>query len=188
MLPERHRIMADQAAGLLSPWLRRERIKAAEPYIKGKVLDFGCGVGTLSEVCLPEFYLGIDIDEESLKIARQNHVDYRFEKQCPEGEQFDTIALIAVIEHIKNPELFLNQMKLLLKPKGRIVLTTPHPLVEKVHFCGAQFGLFSKHASEEHEQFFNYGRMRKYASLTGLKIYSYRRFLLGVNQLFVLGI
>ena len=40
--------MADQGAeGWLSPWLRMQRIKAAQPYLSRRVLDFGCGSGAL---------------------------------------------------------------------------------------------------------------------------------------------
>ena len=41
--------MADQGAeGLFSPFLRSRRLKAACPYIKGRVLDVGCGTGALA--------------------------------------------------------------------------------------------------------------------------------------------
>ena len=41
--------MADQGTeGILSPYLRRKRIQAATPYLKGGVLDVGCGGGVLA--------------------------------------------------------------------------------------------------------------------------------------------
>ena len=143
--------MANQANGILSPWLRRQRINAALPYLKGRVLDYGCGIGVLSNFISLENYLGVDIDEGSLEIARLNNPTKRFEKECPKGEIFDTIALIAVIEHIDEPATFLSSLKPLLAPKGNIVLTTPYAPITWMHFFGVRIGLFSKEASDEHK-------------------------------------
>ena len=73
--------MADQAKGLLSPWLRKKRIEMVYPFLKGKVLDVGCGIGFLSQFIDPEHYLGIDIDEESLGIAHLKNPSKRFQKE-----------------------------------------------------------------------------------------------------------
>lgn len=43
------------------------------------------------------------------------------------GETFDVIVAGAVIEHLENPGLFLDNMRKHLKPDGAIVLTTPNP-------------------------------------------------------------
>lgn len=48
------------------------------------VIDLGCGHGRLSEAFAPEKYLGLDIDEKVLEIAKQQFSNYRFE---PVGEQ-----------------------------------------------------------------------------------------------------
>jgi 2-polyprenyl-3-methyl-5-hydroxy-6-metoxy-1,4-benzoquinol methylase len=180
------RRMADQANGLLSSWLRKQRIKIATPYIEGKVLDYGCGVGILSEECLPQNYFGVDIDRESLSIARQKYPAYLFATEIPEKVQFDTIILLAVIEHIKAPERFLAGMKDNLNKKGRIILTTPHPRTDKIYYIGSRLGVFSSQADEEHEKLIDYEMMHIISSNAGFEISIYRRFLLGANQLFVL--
>lgn len=172
---------------MLSPWLRKQRIKTASPFIQGKVLDYGCGVGALLEICRPGYYLGIDIDEESLDIARKKYPALRFEKNFPMYDCFDTIVLLAVIEHIKNPEAFLRKIKHILMPNGRIVITTPHPLIGKLYSLGAKIDLFSMKASKEHEQLINHQNMHRIATQSGFVIHKYKRFLLGLNQLFILG-
>lgn len=178
--------MADQADGLLSPWLRKQRINIVCPYLRGMVLDFGCGIGMLAEKCQPNNYFGIDFDDESLAIARRKFKAYRFAGQYPEGEQYDTIVLLAVIEHIKDPVQLLKELKNRLKKDGRIVLTTPHTFVEKIHVFGAEIGLFSKHASEEHDSLIDYNRMQEIATGAGLVIFKYKRFLFGANQFFAM--
>jgi len=177
--------MGDQITGFFSPWLRERRIKRAYPYIRGAVLDYGCGVGTLAELCSGHSYLGVDIDEESITIANRAHPQFRFQQELPETEKFDTIIALAVIEHVADPAALLRKFKLMLKPDGHIVLTTPHPFFRKVHDCGSKIGLFSPD-SDEHKQFIDRRLMREMVAQAGLSIKIYRRFLLGANQLFVL--
>lgn len=178
--------MADQADGLLSSWLRRKRIEMVRPYLQGRILDVGCGVGALSELTSPDLYFGVDIDEESLQIARKKYPQNRFEKDYPENDQFDTIVLLAVIEHIKNKQHFLECLESKLTQNGRIVLTTPHPSVRRVHSLGSKIGLFSATANQEHDQLLDYDCVEKLVAQTGLIISQYKRFLFGANQLFVL--
>lgn len=179
--------MPDQVEGLLSPWLREQRIKIVRPYVRGKVLDYGCGVGKIAEICSPDTYLGVDIDDASLKIAGEKYPGFRFEKKSPQNEEFDTILLLAVIEHISDPGPFLKQLKMMLRPNGRIVLTTPHPSARWIHSLGALMGLFSGYANEEHEDLMDYYCIERCSSDVGLIILNYKRFLLGANQLFVMG-
>jgi 2-polyprenyl-3-methyl-5-hydroxy-6-metoxy-1,4-benzoquinol methylase len=178
--------MPDQADGLLSSWLRKKRFEVVLPYLHGKILDIGCGVGALSEFISTDLYFGVDIDDESLETARNKYPENRFEKKYPENLQFDTIVLVAVIEHIKTKHSFLEDLKSMLAPNGRIVLTTPHPSAEKVHSLGSKIGLFSSAANQEHDQLLNYDSIEKIVTQTGLIISKYKRFLFGANQLFVL--
>ncbi len=148
--------MADQASGLLSPWLREKRIRVARPYLKGRVLDYGCGVGALALMCQSDAYLGVDIDEEVLEVARRNQPQFKFVSEVSEAERFDTIVALAVIEHVSDPAGLLTKFRWMLKLAGRVVLTTPHPTVEWIHTLGTRIGLFSLEASKQHQQLINY--------------------------------
>ena len=178
--------MADQACGILSPWLRQQRIKAVLPYLRGKILDYGCGVGALAEVYQSNLYLGMDIDSASLAIARARHPGFNFSEAVLPTDKFDTIVLLAVIEHLPSPETTLRELRGALKAKGRIVLTTPHPLFHQIHCLGAIIGLFSIEADRQHQALLNYRRMKALADSVGLQIETFRYFLGGANQLFVL--
>ena len=68
----------------------------------------------------------------------------------------------------------------------RLVLTTPHPSVDMVHTLGARLGIFSRHASEEHQDLLDHAGLVQAAGRGGLSVELYRRFLLGANQLAVL--
>lgn len=156
--------MADQGAeGLFSPFLRRRRFAAARPFLEGNVLDFGCGAGGLAEYVPPDHYLGVEIDPLSLQRAQSQFSFHKFTADPPDfSQKFDTVVSGA-----------------------RLIITTPHPSVDWVHDIGATLGLFSKHANEEHEDLLDYSKLKATGIQAGLKLVSYRRFLLGANQLAV---
>ena len=179
--------MADQGSeGLLSPWLRKQRFKAAMPYLKGRILDFGCGSGALAALIDAEYYLGVEVDEISLQRARSLFPGHRFVNEVPDsGEKFDSIISLAVIEHVSDPSDFLATLAPHLDSSvsSCIVVTTPHPSVDWVHDIGASLGLFSKHANEEHEELLDRAKLEMAGKQAGLKMDLYRRFLFGANQI-----
>jgi 2-polyprenyl-3-methyl-5-hydroxy-6-metoxy-1,4-benzoquinol methylase len=172
--------------GALSAWLSGRRLEMGRPYLRGRVLDVGCHVGRLAEMCQPEAYLGVDINERALDLARATHPGFRFAASIPEQERFDTVAAFAFIEHVSNPGVWLVQLASLLKPGGRIVLTTPHPSLEWAHTVGANLHLFSHDAHQEHEELLDRKRLEGLAASAGLRVEAYKRFMFGANQLVVL--
>ena len=183
--------MADQGTeGLLSPFLRRQRLKVAKPYLKGRILDVGCGSGALAELVDPDNYLGVEIDEVSLQQAQLRFPAHRFVSSLPEStEKFDTIISLAVIEHVSDPSEFLRKLTVHLvdSDSACIAVTTPHPSVDWVHDVGAAIGLFSKHANEEHEDLLDHTKLEITGKQAGLELLTYKRFLLGANQIAVYG-
>src|SRR5260370_40262180 len=101
--------MAYQLAGLLSPFLRSRRIAAVEPFLgQGRLLDIGCGTGTLANHVNSTRYLGVDQDEESISIARNKFLTHRFLtlaefSQSPNENQFERIAGLAVSGQYEAP-------------------------------------------------------------------------------------
>jgi len=180
--------MADQISGLLSPFLRAQRIRVARPYLRGSVLDFGCGVGVLGSYVRKGDYTGVDIDRECVEIAARNNIGHRciLESELVDSEQFDTIVSLAVIEHVADPAGMLQRFKSMLKPGGHIVLTTPNPLLDAAHGLGARIGLFGEEAHQEHVSLLNSASIRDLARIVDLELSVYHRFLFGANQLVVL--
>jgi 2-polyprenyl-3-methyl-5-hydroxy-6-metoxy-1,4-benzoquinol methylase len=176
----------DIRGGVLSPWLQRRRLKIGPPYLRGRVLDYGCGDGQLASRCRPNAYLGVDIKLHALDQAREAHPGFRFATSVSSHERFDTVAAFAFIEHVPDPGAWLARFASLLEPDGRIVLTTPHPSMEWAHTLGARTHLFSQDAHEEHQELLDRERLQELATDAGLLVETYRRFLLGANQLVVL--
>ncbi|MGO8755761.1 MAG: class I SAM-dependent methyltransferase [Gallionellaceae bacterium] len=183
--------MADQGSeGLLSPWLREKRFEVARPYLHARVLDFGCGSGALAGLVSSDHYLGVDKDEASLQQARLRFPQHRFVSALPNAtDKFDTIVSLAVIEHVSDPAQFLRTLAAYLDdtPTSCLVITTPHPAVDWIHDAGAAIGLFSRHASEEHEDLLDRTKLEMAGNQADLKLMSYHRFLFGANQIAVYG-
>lgn len=184
--------MADQGSeGLLSPFLRKKRINAVKPFLRGKVLDYGCGSGHLTAYVAASNYVGVDQDAPSIELAQQQFPEHRFVSQLSQvnglAGQFDVVASLAVIEHVDDPGAFLGMLANFLKPSpgSSLVITTPHPSTDWVHDAGACIGLFSKHANEEHHELLDRSKLTNLAAAAGLVLVTYKRFLLGANQVVV---
>jgi 2-polyprenyl-3-methyl-5-hydroxy-6-metoxy-1,4-benzoquinol methylase len=73
-------------------------------------LDVGYGSGTLAELIDAAHYLGVEIDEVSLKEAQLRFPAHRFVSSLPEStEKFDTIISLPVIEHVIDHAEFLRK-------------------------------------------------------------------------------
>jgi len=173
--------------GLLSPFLQRQRVTAARPHLRGKVLDIGCGNGVLANYVATADYLGMDRNPAVLARARARFPTHHFTELLPAPTPvYDTVVSLAVIEHIADPAEAMLAWSKYLKPGGRMVLTTPHPAFEWIHEAGAAVGVFSADAAEEHEEMIDCRRMEALLQNKPMRIDRYERFLFGVNQLFVL--
>jgi len=97
------------------------------------ILDLGCGNGRLLQLLddVQGNYIGVDISNELIKKAQEQHPDKQFlvgdmlSPQLLENKQFDIIFLVSVFQHIPSNELrieALNNVKRLLKPKGKILM------------------------------------------------------------------
>lgn len=51
------------------------------------------------------------------------------------GRRFDTVICGELIEHLESPYDFLRDVRQLLSPSGRLILTTPNPLGFPVFLC-----------------------------------------------------
>jgi SAM-dependent methyltransferase len=176
----------DPRVGSLSLWIRRRRLDIGKPFLRGRVLDFGSHQGVLTEFCRPDAYLGVEHDDQFIAKARELHPEYTFVTEMPTAEKFDTVAAFAVIEHVADPGTLLAGWADVLAPGGCIVVTTPHPKFEWIHTAGAKFGLFSSHAHDDHEDLIDKKLMVQLGAPSGLVVDTYKRFLFGANQLFVL--
>ena len=93
--------------------------------LKGRLLDVGCGSKPYQELFAVDDYFGLDIDSEASR--NRKIADYFYDgKIFPFNEnEFDSVLCNQVLEHIFNPDEFLSEIKRVLKPGGRLLLTVP---------------------------------------------------------------
>lgn len=135
-------------------------------------------------------YTGTDVDRVSVERARELLPQHRFlmlKELSGMKQTFQTVTLLAVIEHVQDPAEFLVSLKHYMKPGGAFVLTTPNPSFLWAHELGSKIGAFSAEAAKEHKQRIGKREVEQMANRLGLRVQIYRRFLLGANQLIVLG-
>lgn len=92
----------------------------------GVWLDFGCGAGGLVRFAIEA---GIDAmgcdDGYAADIGRESGLPILKTCQLKDyAGRYDFITAIEVIEHVPNPKFLFNQLRTLLKPGGKLFLTT----------------------------------------------------------------
>lgn len=136
------------------------------PFPNAFILDVGCGSGVISNYLAMNFHtkvIGIDSNKDAISFAKKNFPSAQFicryvDDELTLHEQIDYIYCLELIEHIypEQAKILLNNFYRLLKPKGKIFLTTPNyrsiwPLIEKVM---DNLKLAPKLANDQHVTFY----------------------------------
>ena len=100
------------------------------------ILDLGCGNGYLVNFLVKDGYnaYGTDASENGIAIAKQENSDRFFLQDLTTGQlpkelqelSFDTIITTEVIEHLYDPEGFIDFCKQSLQKNGEIIVSTPY--------------------------------------------------------------
>ena len=76
-------------------------------------------------------YVGVDISHESIKAAKESGIsviqlDASRENLPFEPDSFDIVLCSEVIEHLYDPDFAVEQLKRVLRPTGKMIITTPN--------------------------------------------------------------
>lgn len=113
--------------------IKQQVIDLAEPQTGDKILDFGCGTGTLCQMLKIQNHdidiTGIDVDPEILEIARKKAPELAFTSfdgsTLPfKTNSFDKIISTWVFHHLNHEQKIMafREICRVLKPNGRFVL------------------------------------------------------------------
>lgn len=98
-----------------------------------RVLDVGCSSGYLARPLAANgcTVVGLELDpaaaEEARSVCEDVLVGDVETMQLPfEERSFDVVLCGDLVEHLRDPEAFLARVRPLLRPDGRLVLTTPN--------------------------------------------------------------
>lgn len=95
------------------------------------VLDVGCGVGQVVRRLKEAGFQakGVDVSEPNIRKAVEAGLDCQYYdgKRIPfEDESFDAAGALNVLEHVEEPESFIAELVRVVRPGGRIVLSSPN--------------------------------------------------------------
>lgn len=124
-----------------------------------RALDIGCRDGFWSEKLKGLGYDVVSVDLEPkypTGIAMDANQSFPFKEN-----EFDLVWFTEVIEHLKDPLFTLNEVKRVLKPEGKLLLTTPN----REMWIYKSFELFgvdgARIQSEDHLHFFSFSDIKK---------------------------
>jgi len=145
----------------------KEQTKETDPTI----LDVGCGWGDFLKLLKKQRinYLGIDQSDDAIHICRSNKLKaakLTLQDLIKQKKFFSAITFFQVIEHLKNPVLFLNNVKKLLKKNGIILLATPNNDSPLRKIFGSKWSVYNE---DSHFVFYNKQTLTKTLALVGFK-------------------
>ncbi len=124
-------------SGVLIGFIEKRRLAIIRRMMSARagesILEVGCGGGHVLSQFREARLTGVDVSGEMLAKARQNLAGLDFELHKGDvaevglpDHSFDGIVCTEVLEHVVDPEHVLTQIKRLVKPTGRVVITFPN--------------------------------------------------------------
>ncbi|NHN84272.1 bifunctional 2-polyprenyl-6-hydroxyphenol methylase/3-demethylubiquinol 3-O-methyltransferase UbiG [Acetobacter musti] len=138
-------------------WIDRHLPLRSRKQPRLRVLDLGCGAGLASEALAAAGHdvLGLDASAEGIAAARQHlkenplpasagSLTYRVgsaETLVAEGETFDAVVALEIIEHVTDPAAFMAMLAVLVRPEGHVFVSTMNRTARAFAFAkiGAEY-------------------------------------------------
>lgn len=128
--------------------INNDAFNAITPFIKGRVIDLGCGAGQYKEdiLKLANQYTGVDWQnsfhaESNVDVFADLTRTLPFEDGCA-----DTIVSFQVLEHLPEPDFFLSECFRLLTSNGHILMTVP--FMWHIHEAPHDYCRYTRHGIE----------------------------------------
>lgn len=175
-----------RAMDRLVRWWRATRVL---DYIRrgDRLLDVGCYDGYLISRCRGIVGTAVGLDPlacaESMGDVEFVRETFPGSTRLPEG-RFDCVTMVAVLEHLPDPDDAAAECFRLLRPGGRVVLTVPSLLVDPIVDVLQRLRLMEAICIEEHHGFKAADTLDIFRR-AGFTLLRKSRFQFGLNNLFV---
>ena len=115
----------------------------ASVYLKGSLIDIGCGIKPYKELLSPYVTEHVGVDHDGTIHNKKNIDLFGTAYKIPaDDESFDSAICTAVLEHLEEPESALHECFRVLKPDGYAIYSVP----------------FIWHLHEEPRDFYRYSK------------------------------
>jgi len=159
-----------------------ERLSFSSRFVQGRLLDIGCGKNKLVNN-----YQGVGTGVDVFDWKTGATIVPDTSKLPYESNSFDTVTILAALNHIPNRDEVLQEAYRLTSPSGRLVLTMINPVLSVVgHRVLWWYGEDWARGMEEGEVYgFWNSALVAMVEKQGFVFSEHRRFLYGLNNLFV---
>jgi len=115
---------------LVNPFYHSRRglwraVRSLAPALTGEVLDVGCGRKPYRALIPATRYVGLDLDSPVTRALGLADVYYDGGVLPFSDASFDGVLCSEVLEHVFTPDKFLGEIRRVLRPGGRLLLTVP---------------------------------------------------------------
>jgi ubiquinone/menaquinone biosynthesis C-methylase UbiE len=175
---------------LLEPLLRWFRFRQVMPHIPSgsNLLDVGCGhSATFLRTVAPQLESGIGVDFKVKEMQLENiqTIQLKLAEVLPfEDASFDTVTMLAVLEHIQHEKPILREIHRVLKPGGKLVLTVPSVWAQPVlEFLSYRLRIIDEREIRDHKRYYNRAKLKQVLiHETQFSGFRHRYFQLGMNN------
>jgi len=176
----------------LDQFIARIRFRAAYPHIRkgSRVCDLGCGLDAafldFAAECIAEG-VGVDDQVRDGGSRRWQRVRADIRAALPlESGRFDHVVMLAVLEHLADPEPVLREAHRILAPGGSLILTWPSEMVDPILKVLHGLRLVSDEMeSDKHQKRIPVGTLQQMLHRIGFTDFLHYTFELGLNNLLV---
>jgi len=167
------------------PWfmngLKLRYLLADLTTVRGKVLDVGCGAGSVAKAVKRErpdlHVVGCDVSKSALALAEASPENVEFRSAQAEklpfaDGEFDFVWIFDVLEHVEKPEQVLREVARVLRPGGGFHIVLPlegQPwTLYRFLGCGTRWNAKVRHGG--HIQIFSSERYSGLAAFCGVPV------------------
>jgi len=173
-------------------FIARMRFRAAYPHVRAgsRVCDLGCGLeAAFLDYAEGKVARGVGVDDQVENGMpgrwQRVHADIRASLTLESG-QFDHVVMLAVLEHLVEPEPVLREVHRILAPGGSLILTWPSSMVDPILNVLHTLRLISDEMeSDEHQKRIPANALEQMLRRIGFQKFLHKKFEFGLNNLMV---